>query len=473
MSEIAIALNRFGLGGRGFEAPPTNGPRWLLRQFDWFDRSPSMLSDIASRREIVSRTSEFYRDVARRRRAANDSAEGETGNGLTFQRERRAFTRRLRRHYSDMVDKRVAMALTTPAPFVERLVHFWANHFAVSADTAQVAALAGLLEFEAIRPHIFGRFADMLGAVERHPAMLLYLNQARSVGPNSSHAIRRARRGRMPGLNENLAREILELHTLGVNGGYGQADVVEFARALTGWTISGPVRGGFGPRIAGGNAPGDFHFVDAIHEPGSRTVLGRRYNQGGEGQADAILRDLASHRSTARFLATKLARHFAGDEPPLALVGRLAEAFVEGDGDLARVYSVLVRSPEPWIAGTVKFRTPWEWIVASYRATGVERPPRRSSRMLEQLGQPVWRPGSPAGYDDRAVSWLSADALTRRVEYAERFAGSVSTGVQVRSLAAQLFPGQLSETTALAVGRAESEAQGLALLLVSPEFLRR
>ena len=192
-------------------------------------------------------------------------------------------------------------ALTTDSPFVERLVHFWANHFAVSVDKLPVIGLAGLLEFEAIRPHVLGRFSDMLLAVEQHPAMLVYLDQAQSIGPNSrAGELAAMRGGKQRGLNENLAREIMELHTLGVRTGYSQADVTEFARALTGWTVSGLGRGPAARPIGG--VPGQFVFADILHEPGARTIVGKSYDQPGEAQARAVLRDLAASPATARHL---------------------------------------------------------------------------------------------------------------------------------------------------------------------------
>ena len=223
-----------------------------------------------------------------------------------------------------MVAARTSAALVTPAPFVERMVHFWANHFAVSADKLTVIGLAGLLEFEAIRPHVLGSFRDLLRAVEQHPAMLLYLDQAQSIGPNSRGGQLAERFGRQRrGLNENLAREVLELHTLGVDGGYDQADVTELARALTGWTVSGLARGPVRRLVGDSGPPGSFLFADIIHEPGTRTLLGRSWAQPGEGQARTILDALAIHPATARHLAVKLARHFAGDDPPPAMVERL------------------------------------------------------------------------------------------------------------------------------------------------------
>ena len=276
------------------------------------------------------------------------------------------------------------------------------------------------------------------------------------------------------GLNENLAREVLELHTLGVGGGYSQADVTELARALTGWTVSGLTRGPARRFIGDSGAPGTFHFADMIHEPGSRNVVARRYDQQGEAQARAILDDLAASPATARHLATKLARHFAGDQPPPAMVERLTRAWLQSAGDLPTVYRAIIASPEAWTAQAARFRTPWDWSLAALRAVGSRRlEPPAAGGLMVQLGQPVWRPGSPAGYDDVDASWAGPDALMRRVEAAERIAERTGQAIDARNLTPRLLPGALSETTRQAIARAESPAQGLALLLVAPEFLRR
>ena len=333
--------------------------------------------------------------------------------------------------------------------------------------------MAGLLEFEAIRPHLLGKFSDMLLAVEQHPAMLVYLDQAQSIGPDSIVGQRAALRGgKQGGLNENLAREILELHTLGVRTGYSQADVTEFARALTGWTVSGLGRGPAARMIGG--VRGEFSFAAMLHEPGQRTIVGKRYRQSGEAQARAILLDLAASPATAKHLSTKLARHFAGDDPPPAMVERLSRAYLASGGDLPTLYRALIESPEAWSPQPVKFKTPWEWSVSALRATGQKAlEPMAAAGVLKQLGQPTWQPGSPAGWDDIAASWAGPDALVRRVEVAQQLADRSGSTVDARALAEKLFPGSLSDSTRAAISRAQSPKEGLALLLVSPEFMRR
>lgn len=372
---------------------------------------------------------------------------------------------------------RVSSAVQTDTPFAERLVHFWSNHFAVSADKQPVVPLAGNYEFTAIRPNITGNFRDLLLAAITHPAMLLYLDQAQSIGPNSTLGQRSAQRrggnGRALGLNENLAREILELHTLGVRTGYSQQDVTELARALTGWTVAGMARGRFARLVEG--EPGETRFVAAMHEPGARTILGKRYAETGGLQAAAILTDLARSPKTARHVATKLARHFAADDPPEAMIVRLERAYLQSDGDLPTVYRALVDSPEAWDANSLKFRSPWDWAIAMLRSAGVDRLPgqRGAVPVFMQLGQGIWMPGSPAGWGDRTETWAGPGALMTRVELAQQIAGRIGDRLDPREIAAHAIPDGLSENTRLAIARAEQPSTGMALLFSSPEFLRR
>lgn len=456
----AIALNRFGLGARPDQSAPDDPKRWLLAQFDRYDPRGQGWADLPSTATIAA---DYLEDRAAVRTADKDAK----------QLARMELRRDGRDLYRVAVNARAASALGTSTPFVERLVHFWSNHFAISADKQTVIPFAGAFEAEAIRPHVLGRFEDMLLAVERHPAMQLFLDQTQSVGPASPFAQRAAGRNaaKAPGLNENLAREIMELHTLGARTGYTQADVTEFARALTGWSTAGLGRGGKGGRAG---TPGGFVFRPMLHEPGPRTIMGRTYAQSGEDQALAVMRDLAAAPATAQHVATKLARHFVADDPPPALVRRLSDAFQRSDGDLPTLYRALVDAPESWSPAPVKFKTPWEWLVSSMRGLGMSDAGEvQVAGIMQQLGQPVWRPGSPAGFDDIAASWAAPDALLRRVEMAQRLATRAADRIDPRELAPRLLPGALSPQTAQAIARAESLPTGLALLLVSPDFLRR
>ena len=481
MLASTIALNRFGLGARPDNPQPADPKRWLLQQLDRFDVRPQALAQVPTRAAVVDQLARYLdaqRVAAQAKRQplqASMSTAPMPQPDATRQADplKRYLRQSIRDDYVTMNAARVDAALTSGTPFVERLVHFWANHFSVSVDKLPVIGLAGLLEFEAVRPHVLGKFSDMLLAVEQHPAMLLYLDQAQSIGPDSPAGERIAMRGgKQRGLNENLAREIMELHTLGVRTGYSQVDVTEFARALTGWTVSGIGRGPAARMIGG--APGQFQFAAMLHEPGARMIVGKRYDQAGEQQARAVLLDLAASPATARHLSTKLARHFAGDDPSPALIDRLSKAYLASGGDLPTIYRALIESPEPWAARPLKFKTPWEWTVSASRAVGLkslEAGP--ATGLLKQLGQPTWQPGSPAGWDDIAASWAGPDALVRRVEVAQRFGDRAASSVDARALAEKLFPDSLSDATRTAIARAESPAEGLALLLVSPEFVRR
>jgi uncharacterized protein (DUF1800 family) len=481
MLASTIALNRFGLGARPDNPQPADPKRWLLQQLDRFEVRPQPLTQVPTRAAVVDQLAQYLdaqRVAAQAKRQplqASMSTAPMPQPDATKQPDplKRYLRQSIRDDYVTMNAARVDAALTSGTPFVERLVHFWANHFSVSVDKLPVIGLAGLLEFEAVRPHVLGKFSDMLLAVEQHPAMLLYLDQAQSIGPDSPAGERIAMRGgKQRGLNENLAREIMELHTLGVRTGYSQVDVTEFARALTGWTVSGIGRGPAARMIGG--APGQFQFAAMLHEPGARMIVGKRYDQAGEQQARAVLLDLAASPATARHLSTKLARHFAGDDPPPALIDRLSKAYLASGGDLPTIYRALIESPEPWAARPLKFKTPWEWTVSASRAVGLkslEAGP--ATGLLKQLGQPTWQPGSPAGWDDIAASWAGPDALVRRVEVAQRFGDRAASSVDARALAEKLFPDSLSDATRTAIARAESPAEGLALLLVSPEFVRR
>ncbi|RZT54985.1 uncharacterized protein (DUF1800 family) [Sphingomonas sp. BK036] len=489
MAASSIALNRFGFGARPGDVVSGDPARWVLAQCDRFDARPAAIAGAPSTASVSAGLVAYFAEQKAIRtqfgpRAPKPAAgpapdpmaapvpamaaadPGEAARQAARQRAGKVS----RDDYGAAVAARTIAALTGDAPFVERLVHFWANHFAVSTEKLEVTGLAGPLEFEAIRPHVLGTFADMLNAVERHPAMLLYLDQAVSVGPDSAFAARRAKR--RSGLNENLAREIMELHTLGVRSGYTQADVTEIARAMTGWTVAGIGRGP-GARVQDDSRAGAFVFLADVHQPGDRIVMGKRYPAGGEAQAQAVLADLAVHPATATHIATKLARHFAGDTPPPAMVARIAAAFRTSGGDLPSVYRALVASPEAWVTPPVKFKSPWEWYVSTQRALGTTTvQPGVTVGMMNQLGQPIWKPGQPVGYDDIAAAWAGPDAILRRVEAAERFAARAGP-VDARALAPTLYPGALSAATAQGLARAESPAQALALLLVAPESLRR
>jgi uncharacterized protein (DUF1800 family) len=339
--------------------------------------------------------------------------------------------------------------------FAERLVWFWSNHFCVSA--AKDLGMSGGYEREAIRPNILGRFADLLLAAESHPAMLFFLDNAQSIGPNSIAGLNQDK-----GLNENLAREIMELHTLGVRAGYSQDDVTRFAKILTGWTFI-PLRGD-------PDRGGEFVFNRRMHEPGDQAVLGKRYPASGAEQGKAVLADLARHPATATHIATKLASYFVADHPPQPLVDRLAKAFRDSDGDLKEVSKALIAAPESWSTSRVKLKTPSLWLASTLRTTRVAVPLPRILGAQDQLGEPLWRPAAPNGFSNEEAAWL--DGLSRRLDIANEFARRVPQDVDPRALLDSAFGGLVSEDTRNTIARAESRQQAMAMLMMSPEFMR-
>ncbi|MBV8791162.1 MAG: DUF1800 family protein [Pseudolabrys sp.] len=359
--------------------------------------------------------------------------------------------------FLEEANARVNAALNADLGFAERLVWFWSNHFCVSAD--KVRAICGAFEREAIRPHIAGKFADMLMAVESHPAMLFYLDNARSIGPESFAGQRRGK-----GLNENLAREILELHTLGVRTGYSQADVTNFAKIITGWSIVPPKQS----RDHGG----EFVFNDRLHQPGPQRVMDREYAGEGFEQGRDVLLRLAEHPATAKHIAFKLARHFVADEPPSSLVDRLAKRFLDTKGDLKEVSKTLATSPEAWEVPRTKMRKPGEWQVSYLRATGITptnvRPFVNAQGLL---GEPLWRPPAPNGFSDDSAAWM--DGLAQRLDISNVFARRVGDLIDPEMVADATFGPLLSKDTRETLNRAESRQQAVALLLMSPEMQRR
>jgi uncharacterized protein (DUF1800 family) len=357
---------------------------------------------------------------------------------------------------------RLQRAILADCGFVERLVVFWSNHFCISANKGELARMwAGSFEREAIRPHVFGRFGDMLKAVEQHPAMLFFLDNQQSLGPDS-----RAGQNRNRGLNENLAREIMELHTLGVGGGYTQDDVTSLSRIITGWTFAGR-QGQLG-------APGSFVFNANAHQPGPQVLLGKTYEATGVAQGEAALLDLARHPSTAKFIATKFARHFVADDPPPALVARLQDVFRKTDGDLKAMTMALLDSDEAWRAPLTKVRSPYEFLVATGRLLArVPDDPGQYLGSLNLLGQPLWSPAGPNGFPDTNAVWAAPEGMKLRLDTSAQIASRLGGTIDPRDLLELVAADAASEETRRTIERAESRQQALALLLMSPEFQRR
>ena len=479
-SAPAIATNRFGLGARQGELARIDAPRdWLRQQLLG---GPPLLDalELKTAADVISGAGELARNAREMGENGREQLQQRAADASDADAARQArqqlVANRLPRYFAPIYQAdavaRVRNAITTDRPFLERLVQFWSNHFAVSVDKVAVLGLAGCMEREAIRPHVLGHFEDLLLAVEKHPAMLMFLDNQLSVGPDSMLADLARRRQRQLGLNENLAREILELHTLGVDGGYSQADVTSFARVITGWSLGGlpnqPAR------MQDDAAPGQFVFRPGVHEPGTQTVTGRRYPQSGVAQGEAVLHDLALAPQTARHIATKLARHFIADDPPHAAVERLAQAYLKSGGYLPAVYAALIDSPEAWAGDAAKYKTPNDYLVSVFRGLDVPlAQPQQASNTLNMLGQQQFRPGSPAGWPDRSADWDGSAALMKRIELANTLGQRMGNNRNAAELAPQLLGATLAGATVTAIARAESGAQALTLLLTAPEFMRR
>ncbi|WP_448579230.1 DUF1800 domain-containing protein [Thermaurantiacus sp.] len=470
------AQNRFGLGARagdvagagsakGYGAP-ADGAAALLRQFESYDPRPPAIAALPA--------------TAENAQVEAEATSGLSADGMRLSAEERRMAQGKVRplaalRLAEGIRARTEVALVSDAPFVERLVHFWANHFAVSVGEPRVSLLAANFEFDAIRPHVLGRFEDLLLAAIRHPALLTYLDQISSMGPNSPNALKRNTYRRQMGSpdefgsNENFAREVLELHTLGVDGGYTQKDVIELAHALSGWGVRGFT---YYPQ-SDAVPPGAFVFNPSWHEPGARTIMGVTYRQTAEAQGLAALRDLARHPSTARHISFKLARHVVADDPPPALVDRMAARFLATGGDLAQLYTELVQAPEAWSPRPAKVRTPWDWTLAALRALGVTSVEELDmGALMTRLGQPVWGPGSPAGWPDVGGAWSGTNMMLARIEAARQFAAQFGAAQDTGALSTALFGAGLSQATARSM-RGTDGADALAMLLLSSEFYRR
>lgn len=469
-AEAAIAANRYGLGARPGElAEIGSDPRgWLAAQVGSQPDARPELGSLATAEAIAA---EYHSATGERRSTRTEPAQPDGAASDVAQKALTGVRQVLLPHYLEQARARLRAAVATRQPFRERLVHFWSNHFAVSIDKPVVLGLAGALENEVIRPSLAGRFADMLLAVERHPAMILYLDNQASVGPSSALARRlgkRARAAHRLDINENLAREILELHTLGVDGGYTQADVTALAAVISGWSVGG----GRGWLAEG--SPGRYLFRASAHEPGAKIVLGRRYADAGERQGEAVLRDLARHSSTSRHLATKLVRHFVADVPPADAVARVERAFLASDGDLPSVHRAVADTLATNPTVVAKYKTPQDYVHSAFRGLALPVPDGRAALApFELLAQRPWSPGSPAGWPDRSSDWDGADALMKRIELAGQLSQRLGHDRSALEAGESMLGPVLRADTRTSLRRADSGAQALALLLLCPEFLRR
>jgi uncharacterized protein (DUF1800 family) len=447
--EAALAAHRFGLGASQADLAAANSdPRgWLKWQLSSVDPA---VRPFASNKH----SGDILRELPGQVEEMKSSTDGlkkiqEMGRDM-FLGEMRPW---------------MANAFETKSPFLERLVWFWSNHLTISIQKQRLIYFAGTYEREAIRPNVLGKFEDLLLASVRHPAMLLYLDNAYSIGPNS-----KAGKFIGKGLNENHAREILELHTLGVDGGYTQDDVIALAKILTGWSLEK------GDKV---DNPTGFKFYDNRHEPGSKVLLARTYSESGEREGLDALRDLARHPSTARHLATKFAQHFIADEPPPQAVARLERVYRDTGGDLKALALAILDEPSAWQPKLSKVRSPIEYIVASVRLLGGgqqaigDQQFKGLAESLRIMGQIPFTASSPKGWPDVASAWAGPAAIMERAQWAHVLAERIPQKPDAVKLGELGLGALLTASTHTALERAADATQGLALLIASPEFQRR
>jgi uncharacterized protein (DUF1800 family) len=443
--QSAVAAIRFGLGPRPDDQVPADPAAWLDRQIGraapqrvlpGFPPPLSLAQAAALNRQMRTQDRGDVAGQRAVRRASRNASERE-------------------------VIGWIGHCLLSDAPFQDRLTNFWANHFTVSRRLRRAGIYVGPLIRDVIRPTMFGRFEDMLIGAVRQPGMLIYLSNGRSTGPNSPAAQRGPAGGAPRGLNENLAREILELQTVSPAAGYSQADVTEFARILTGWGIDQD------------EGEAGFRFRATQHEPGPKTLLGRRFPEGEQGGIEA-LRFLAHHPATHRHLATKLARHFVADDPPREAIARLEAVLRDTGGDLGAVSRALVRLPQAWSPPLTKVRDPLDYVLAVGRSLGLGAEQAESlAQAVEDFGQPLWSAPQPNGWPDVAEEWAVPEALLNRIQWAHAMAGRAAQRRDAAQFAAASLGPLAAGDTLREAARAGSPQDALTLVLVSPEFLRR
>lgn len=451
VSPATIAAFRYGYGPAADAGAMGDTPAALLRELQRQTQAAAAAPNDWSTRSALHTE---LRVARRERRQGMDGAEPRNiAINTALRRIQRA-------------DQRAAItrALESRDGFDRRLVAFWADHFTVVRSNQVNTLQLPHMRESAIAPHVTGRFADMLRAVTLHPAMLVYLDQTASFGPMSPAGLDQGR-----GLNENLAREILELHTLGVDADYTQRDVREFAELLTGLS----------------HGPKGFVFRRRRAEPGSETVLGTEY---GTGEADLapvleVLDDLAAHPATARHLARKLVVHFLGSPAPEDLVSDMAAAYLAQETRLDALYEVLLSDPRAWAPGFTKARTPFEFMIAALRAGGVTGDEIATLsgrdvnthflRPLAEMGQPLWRANGPDGWPEAPETWITPVGLAARLRWSQSFVERALTGTDPRDFLETAIGDAASGTLRFAVSGAEQRSEGLVLVLASPEFNRR
>lgn len=453
------ALTRFGLGisPNDISSVEKNPKRWLQSQLKQGADYPETFLALPA-------TSDIYATIQGKRK--NVQAARKVKNEDTQKELRKNLKRSARDFLEDDIEERILHAATTSTPYIERLCLFWSNHFSVSARKKSVLPIACAFEREAIRPHVLKKFLDMLIASSQHPAMLLYLDNVRSYGPNSQLGISTGR-----GLNENLAREILELHTLGVEGGYDQNDVIGLAKIITGWSVYSENE----------RHPGQFVFRRHAHEPGTHILLGKRYSEdtdNGVTQGIAALKSIARHNSTAFFISQKLVRHFTSDTPEKTNINRLANAFRSSSGDLLYISKKILDLKDAWSKENLKLKTPYELVIAALRLSNLNSAKllknqdalkKRVSQWLKLLEHAPFTAASPEGFPDIAEAWSGPEATIRRVEWAESASQFLSPAIPMEQLMAILGK-NVSEKTKHAVLSASDNQEAFGIYLASPDF---
>lgn len=476
LSSTTMAAMRFGYGFAPGQDAPRDADALIAQVQDGAD-SDVLFPDggVAGAR---ARMLDTLAELAEVRKAGDDDKA----------EMRRAINKRIAAAFARNGILRVCQAVVSPTGFNERLATFWCNHFAIGAQKATALRwLAPLYEVEVVRPKLGGSFRNLLQAAIRHPAMLIYLDQTRSLGPQSAAAKRGG-----GGLNENLGRELIELHTLGAEGPYGQGDVRSAALVLTGLTVQRKAM--------------KTTFREARAEPGELQVLNTAYDGlPSERRTLALLDDLADHPATAQHICRKLVRHFIADDPPEPIVSAMTQVWKETDGDLTAVYAAMLDHPRSWQEDGAKMKTPFDFVVSGLRALGAgdgffdqqaeagdemdadaagDGPPEPADRRRNQIraltlaalrgmGQPVWLPPSPAGFSDDSATWLSPSQLSLRIAWARRASGAVALEQEPRAFLKAALADAARENTITLVSRAPDRRTGLALALASPEFNRR
>ena len=485
----AYLLERFAFGPRPGEVEKVArlGPeQWLAQQLTGQSPDPELDDRLKAFPALTMTQAEIDRVYVpngrlRRRMQAEGVLDPASTSREAMKRKMAEYRRKhgLRRYYRlfnrELRGQKLARAVYSENQLAEVLTNFWFNHFNVTTRNRGARSRVLSYERDAVRPHVLGKFRTLLGATAKHPAMLYYLDNVRSrmAPPRRNRSARgvpqgeggmtavQARPGRKFGLNENYARELMELHTLGVDGGYTQRDVTEVARILTGWGVMprGDRRERIAQRIARGNRnlvrEGEFLFRKRWHDTRAKVVLGRAFPPGGGvEEGERILDMLSEHPSTARFVSTKLARRFVSDHPPDALVGRMAETFTETAGDLTAVMATLAQSRAFWAEARTrgKMKSPFELVVSSLRALDAKvRNPRPTMRWLDRMGEPLYGYTPPTGHPDYAESWINSGALIARMNFGVALATGRIKGVSLKRLPRRTRRDAMTTDEALAI----------------------